>query len=266
VWTQGLGKWAKLSDDRADHQPVYTGLSTWLGFPRAETLGLHTLELHRCTPWLRVNVFSGFSLGTAVKLGRRHSVKEVGRRGVSQTHTGQLTEKKAVGGRPASCLHLYLLILLRYLFVWGRVFVFVLNMVSLHSSGCPGTHSVDQAGLELTEICLPLLPECCVCATTHPVGPQILNPGLPDSRWLAPHEFHSCFLPFTPMRAAMVLGGQGPTKAPPHSTQRQTGSLLILRIIPITWGRGCFWKEGKRDVSPAQKLFRFSLTVWNFQN
>jgi hypothetical protein len=26
--------------------------------------------------------------------------------------------------------------------------------------GCPGTHSVDQAGLELTEICLSLAPEC----------------------------------------------------------------------------------------------------------
>jgi hypothetical protein len=27
-------------------------------------------------------------------------------------------------------------------------------------SGCPGTLSVDQAGLELKEIYLPLLPEC----------------------------------------------------------------------------------------------------------
>jgi hypothetical protein len=25
--------------------------------------------------------------------------------------------------------------------------------------GCPGTHSVDQADLELTEMCLPLTPE-----------------------------------------------------------------------------------------------------------
>jgi hypothetical protein len=32
--------------------------------------------------------------------------------------------------------------------------------VSLGSSGCPGTHFVDQAGLELTEIHLPLPPEC----------------------------------------------------------------------------------------------------------
>ena len=31
---------------------------------------------------------------------------------------------------------------------------------SLHIFCCPGTHSVDQAGLELTEICLPLPPEC----------------------------------------------------------------------------------------------------------
>ena len=34
------------------------------------------------------------------------------------------------------------------------------DRVSLCSPGCPGTHSVDQAGLELTEICLPLLPKC----------------------------------------------------------------------------------------------------------
>jgi hypothetical protein len=35
---------------------------------------------------------------------------------------------------------------------WGRV--------SLYSPGCPGTHFVDQADLELTEIHLPLPPEC----------------------------------------------------------------------------------------------------------
>ena len=32
------------------------------------------------------------------------------------------------------------------------------DRVSLCSLGCPGTHSVDQAGLELTEIHLPLPP------------------------------------------------------------------------------------------------------------
>jgi hypothetical protein len=32
--------------------------------------------------------------------------------------------------------------------------------VSLCSPGCSGTHSVDQAGLELTEIHLPLHPKC----------------------------------------------------------------------------------------------------------
>ena len=38
------------------------------------------------------------------------------------------------------------------LFFWGRV--------SLCSPGYPGTHSVDKAGLGLTEICLLLPPEC----------------------------------------------------------------------------------------------------------
>ncbi|KAL6030280.1 hypothetical protein STEG23_009295 [Scotinomys teguina] len=37
----------------------------------------------------------------------------------------------------------------------------MLDRVSLCSFGaCPGMGSVDQAGLELTEICLPLPPEC----------------------------------------------------------------------------------------------------------
>jgi hypothetical protein len=34
------------------------------------------------------------------------------------------------------------------------------DRVSQHSSGCPGTQYVDQDGLELTEIHLPLPPEC----------------------------------------------------------------------------------------------------------
>jgi hypothetical protein len=40
-----------------------------------------------------------------------------------------------------------------FLFVWVFLFYFVfcffLDRVSLCSPGCPGTHSVDQAGLEL---------------------------------------------------------------------------------------------------------------------
>jgi hypothetical protein len=32
--------------------------------------------------------------------------------------------------------------------------------ISLRSPNCPGTHSVDQAGLELTEIHLPLPSKC----------------------------------------------------------------------------------------------------------
>jgi hypothetical protein len=34
------------------------------------------------------------------------------------------------------------------------------DIVSLGSPGCPGTHSIDQGGLKLTDICLPLLPKC----------------------------------------------------------------------------------------------------------
>jgi hypothetical protein len=33
-------------------------------------------------------------------------------------------------------------------------------MVSLCCPGCPGSHFIDWASLELTEICLSLSPEC----------------------------------------------------------------------------------------------------------
>jgi hypothetical protein len=40
------------------------------------------------------------------------------------------------------------------------VVVVLQDQASPGSCGCPGTSSVDQSGFELTEICLPLLPEC----------------------------------------------------------------------------------------------------------
>ena len=42
---------------------------------------------------------------------------------------------------------------------------FLETRVSLCSPVCPGTHSVDQAGLRLTEIHLPLPPKCWVFST-----------------------------------------------------------------------------------------------------
>jgi hypothetical protein len=43
---------------------------------------------------------------------------------------------------------------------WFLLFFSFQNRVSLCSPSCPGTCFVDQAGLELTEIHLPLPPEC----------------------------------------------------------------------------------------------------------
>ena len=40
------------------------------------------------------------------------------------------------------------------------VFLFFLRWGFLYSPGCPGTHYVDQAGFQLTEMLLPLPPEC----------------------------------------------------------------------------------------------------------
>jgi hypothetical protein len=50
--------------------------------------------------------------------------------------------------------------------VWFGLVVFQ-NRVSLWSPGYPGTQFVDQAGLELTEIHLPLLPKCWIKGVHH---------------------------------------------------------------------------------------------------
>jgi hypothetical protein len=55
--------------------------------------------------------------------------------------------------------------------------LFVLDMVSLQSPGCPGTHYVDQAGLEIWEGDLPLC---------------LLTDGIKDvhhKAWLQTHVF-----------------------------------------------------------------------------
>jgi hypothetical protein len=65
--------------------------------------------------------------------------------------------------------------LLRFVFVFAFVFVFVCffqDRVSLYSPGCAGTHSVDQAGLELRNqsacLCLPSAGIKGVCHHTRP--------------------------------------------------------------------------------------------------
>jgi hypothetical protein len=40
-------------------------------------------------------------------------------------------------------------IFILFLFFYFFIFFFFRDRVSLHSSGCPGTHFVDQAGLDL---------------------------------------------------------------------------------------------------------------------
>jgi hypothetical protein len=55
-------------------------------------------------------------------------------------------------------------IALHFFFFFFGVAIFLLllfqDRLSLCSPGCPGTHSVNQAGLELAETHLPLPPEC----------------------------------------------------------------------------------------------------------
>ena len=61
--------------------------------------------------------------------------------------------------------------LFSFFFFFCFFFSFVLffqDRVSLCSPGCPGTHSVDQAGLELRDLCAPAsqVLGLNVCATT----------------------------------------------------------------------------------------------------
>jgi hypothetical protein len=69
-------------------------------------------------------------------------------------------------------IHVICKIQLRALMSAGIYLFIYLDRVSLcPSPGCPGTLSVDQAGLKFTEICLPLPPKCwnqTMCATTAP--------------------------------------------------------------------------------------------------
>jgi hypothetical protein len=46
---------------------------------------------------------------------------------------------------------IYLLFIIFILFLF-YLFIFFWDRVSLYSPGCPGTHSVDQAGLELRNL------------------------------------------------------------------------------------------------------------------
>lgn len=39
-------------------------------------------------------------------------------------------------------------------------FFLIFDRVYLHSPACPGIYYVYQTGIKLTEICLPLLPQC----------------------------------------------------------------------------------------------------------
>jgi hypothetical protein len=56
-----------------------------------------------------------------------------------------------------------------FLFVCLFVFVFFHDRVSLCSPGCPGTHSVDQAGLKLRDVS-DLPPKCWDQRRASPLG------------------------------------------------------------------------------------------------
>jgi hypothetical protein len=57
------------------------------------------------------------------------------------------------------CTHLFFYFLFCFVLFCFVLFCFVWARVSLCSPGCPGTQSVDQTGLELSNL-LPLPPEC----------------------------------------------------------------------------------------------------------
>ena len=64
-----------------------------------------------------------------------------------------LTTEPSLQTHSFACLFSCLLALVFVFAIWDRVSLCV-------SFGCPGTHSVDRDGFELTEIQLPLAPGC----------------------------------------------------------------------------------------------------------
>jgi hypothetical protein len=89
--------------------------------------------------WLKVKVFSD----TSVWIVLHHSSQVI-----------RIHEKKIFFARSCSGFLLLLLLLLLlgfwgFLFVWLVWFLVFRDRVFLCSPGCPGTHFVDQAGLEL---------------------------------------------------------------------------------------------------------------------
>ena len=55
----------------------------------------------------------------------------------------------------------------RFTFCFVYLFWFFKTGFLCSFRACPGTHSIDQAGLELTEICLALPPECWIKGVHH---------------------------------------------------------------------------------------------------
>jgi hypothetical protein len=103
-----------------------------------------------------------------------------------------------------SCYYSYLCLFLFFHLFWGRA--------SLCNIGCPGTYYVDQAGLKLTEIPLPLTLECwelktcsttlgnrCCCLSTidskHFKAMTDLPSGLLPGTWQALMRYLGLFCP-----------------------------------------------------------------------
>lgn len=76
---------------------------------------------------------------------------------------------------PLSCVLFYLVGRL-VLVVFFDFFCGVGSMVSLYSFGCPRIHHVSWTGLKLTEVSLPLTPECQVLRPeVCTIMPNLLN-------------------------------------------------------------------------------------------
>jgi hypothetical protein len=128
--------------------------------------------------------------------------------------------------------------------VWfGLVWFGFQDRVSLCSPGCPGTHSVDQAGLKLTEILLPLPPECWRCAPPPGNGVVVLR------RQSAPSWAHTYDVP-----------GVGPLDALSHVTGfdvKQALSKQCPRGTPC----GAAALLGGLDLKFCLSSFEYSCTV-----
>jgi hypothetical protein len=130
------------------------------------------------------------------------------------------------------------------------LFIFFRDRVSLYNPGCPGTHSVDQAGLELRNppVSASQVLGLKVCTTTAQLHSRFYSPpGLP-SNWSTSYTSSLC-----PFLHVDIL--------PLPPTSHPTRPLNFLRP-PVSWGLGVSSLTEPRPGNPLLYVCWGPHTSW----